>query len=205
MIRISTCTLLALAVMMSASTPAQAQWVVAPYVGINLAGDTEFRRGGPGVSVTYFAGRLGFEFDLERYNHFFKDKDVAHWVSNNCGVGAPGQPCTDLNTDAIGFMGNVVAALGVKGADHWHPYVVAGVGLIRSWITDPSQTIPDTDQNNVALDLGGGTIYSFNKRIGLRGDMRYFRAFVDPDTSAGFYANNYGFLRATVGVTFGLP
>jgi hypothetical protein len=203
MIRVSRSILLASAVIMSTAVPARAQWVVAPYIGVNLAGDTEFRRGGPGVSVAYFAGRLGFEFDVERYNHFFKDADVAHWVVNNCGVGPTNQPCTDLNTDAIGFMGNVVAVLPAKG--NWHPYAVAGVGVIRSWITDPSKTIPDTDQNDLALDVGGGAIYSFNKRFGLRGDARYFRAFVDSDTSAGFYSNNYGFLRATVAVTVGLP
>ena len=72
--------LLALAAIAWTATPAQAQWVVTPYLGINLAGDAEFRRGGPGVSVAFVGERLGFEFDVERYNHFFKDKDMAHLV-----------------------------------------------------------------------------------------------------------------------------
>jgi len=49
-------------------------------LGINLAGDAEFRRGGPGVSIAFVGERLRFEFDVERYNHFFKDKDMAHLV-----------------------------------------------------------------------------------------------------------------------------
>ena len=65
------------------AAPAQAQWVVTPYLGINLAGDAEFRRGGPGASGGYLGDRLGFEFDVQRYNHFFKDKNV-DLVPNNC-------------------------------------------------------------------------------------------------------------------------
>lgn len=75
-------------VVASTAVPAQAQWVVTPYLGINLAGDAEFRRGGPGVSGGYFGDRLGFEFDLQRYHHFFKDKNV-DLVPNNCAPGAP--------------------------------------------------------------------------------------------------------------------
>jgi hypothetical protein len=67
----------------SMAAPAQAQWVATPYLGMNLAGDAEFRRGGPGGSVGYFGDQVGFEFDVERYHHFFKDKNV-DLVPNNC-------------------------------------------------------------------------------------------------------------------------
>src|SRR5262245_56674737 len=43
---------------------------------MNLAGDAEFRRGGPGGSVGYFGSWLGFEFEVQRYHHFFKDTNV---------------------------------------------------------------------------------------------------------------------------------
>lgn len=199
------CILLVLAAIVWTAAPARAQWVVTPYLGINLAGDAEFRRGGPGVSAAYFGRRLGFECDLERYNHFFKDEDVAHLVQNNCGVGPQNQPCADLNTDAIGFMGNVVAPIRITGAKNWRPYATAGLGVIRSWVTDPSHTVADTDQNNLAVNVGGGVMYSLNNRIGLRGDARYLRAFVDEDKREGFYFNDYGFVRVTFGVTFGFP
>ena len=35
--------------------------------------------------------------------------------------------------------------------------------------------------------------------------MRYFQALVDEAERVGFYFNDYGFLRATFGVTFGFP
>ena len=204
MLRVQRCILLTLTATAWTVAPAQAQWDVTPYLGINLAGDAEFRRGGPGLSVA-FGERLRFEFDVERYNHFFKDKDLAHLVSNNCGVGPSDAPCTDLNTDAIGFMGNVMAPIRLADAKNWRPYAVAGLGVIRSWVTDPSNTVADTHQNNFAFDVGGGVMYSLNNRVALRGDVRYFLAFVDEDSRDGFYFNDYGFLRATFGVTFRFP
>jgi hypothetical protein len=65
--------------------------------------------------------------------------------------------------------------------------------------------VADTNQNNVAFSIGGGVMYALNGRVGLRGDLRYLSARVDEGERTGFYFNDYGFLRATVGVTFGFP
>jgi hypothetical protein len=146
------CILLTVTAIVCSAGPARAQWVVAPYLGINLAGDAEFRRGGPGLSVAYFIGRVGFEFDVERYNHFYKDVNVTGLVRNNCGVGPASEPCVDLNTDAIGYMGNIVAPIRFTGAQKWRPYAVAGLGVIHSWLTDPSHAVADTNQNNLAFN-----------------------------------------------------
>jgi opacity protein-like surface antigen len=193
--------LVAVLVVAGTAAPAQGQWVVTPYLGINLAGDVEFRRGGPGGSVGYFGDRLGFEFDFERYQHFFKDEDVANLVPNNCGVGPAGEPCVDLNTDAMSFMANVVVAIHSRGAKKWRPYGTGGLGVIHAWFDAPGDQY-DTDQNNLAFNLGGGVMYSLNDRVRLRGDLRYFHAFVDENKREGGYFKDYGFLRATFGITF---
>jgi opacity protein-like surface antigen len=188
---------LAVLALICTAAPAQAQWVASPYLGINLGGDAEFRRGGPGGSVGYFGGRLGFEFDVQRYHHFFKDKNV-DLVPNNCAPGV-GTPCVDLNTDAWSFMGNVVAPILSKGAK-WRPYGTAGFGVIHAWIEGPGDEY-DIDQNNPAFNVGGGVVYSLNDRVGLRGDLRYIRAFVDESKREGGYFKDYGFVHATFGVT----
>jgi hypothetical protein len=180
---------------------AQAQVVVTPYLGINLAGDAEFRRGGPGVSGGYFGDRLGFEFDVQRYHHFFKDKNI-DLIPNNCAPGAS-LPCIDLNTDAWGFMGNVVAPIRGKAAK-WRPYGTAGLGVIHAWVEGPGDQY-DVGQDNLAFDVGGGGMYSVKGRVALRGDVRYFRAFLDEEKREGGYFKDYGFLRATFGVTFKFP
>ena len=188
------------------AAPARAQWVVTPYLGINLAGDGEFRRGGPGLTVGYIGDRRGFEFDFERYNHFFKDRDIANLIPNNCGVGPAvglaSELCTDANTDAMSFIANVVAPIRFKGAKNRRPCATAGFGVIRAWVDDPSHQLVDTDQNNLGCNFGGAVMYSLNDRAALRGDLRYSRAFVDENRREGGYYKDYGFLRATVGVTF---
>src|SRR5262245_30422041 len=111
-------------------------------------------------------------------------------------------PCTDIDTDAMGFMGNVLVPIRIQGAPKWRPYGSAGLGVIHAW----SQGEPvDRDQNDLAFNGGAGLQYLLSNRIGLRGDLRYFRAFVDEDKADGVYFNDYGFWRATLGVTFGFP
>jgi hypothetical protein len=41
--------------------------------------------------------------------------------------------------------------------------------------------------------------------VRLRGDLRYFRAFVDEDKREGGYLKDYEFWRASVGLTFAFP
>ena len=194
----------------AASTPAtaHAQWLITPYLGVNVAGDVELAKGGPGVSAGYFVGPLGFEFDYERYQHFFKDSRVSPVDPSappNCMViqgDLERQPCTDIDTDAAGFMGNIVVPLGGGRASKWRPYGAAGLGVIRAW-TNEQQT--DRHQNDIGYNAGGGVMYSLGRHVGLRGDVRYFRVLVDESASANVYVEDYGFWRVAFGVTFGFP
>jgi opacity protein-like surface antigen len=177
------------------AAPAQAQWVATPYLGVNIAGDVEEGKGGPGGSIGYFGGGIGFEFDFERYIHFFEDADVAHLVPD---------PRLDMDTDAISFMGNVVAPFRIRGSTKLRPYGAAGLGMIRATFDGTGDQF-DTDQNNVGFNAGGGVLYALNGVVGLRGDVRYFRALVDEDQREGGFFRDYGFWRMTLGVTFGFP
>jgi opacity protein-like surface antigen len=169
--------------------------MVTPYLGVNVAGDVETSKGGPGVSIGYVGGLFGFELDVQRYHHFFKDSDVSGVVPD---------PRIDLDTDATSVMGNVVAPIRLPRVAKLRPYGAAGFGMIRT-IFDTSQEQADADQNNFGFNIGGGMIYSFNDRVGLRGDLRYFRALVDEEAVDGGFSTDYGFWRAGVGVTFQFP
>jgi Outer membrane protein beta-barrel domain len=189
--------------MVGCAAPAYAQWEVTPYLGVNIGGDVEFRRGGPGASVGYLGSRLGFEFEFQRYQHFFKDSEISPrdpTAPPNCTPAVSmGTSCTDLNTRAWSFMGNVVAPLRSKRAK-WRPYGIAGLGVIHPWIEGPGDQYPIA-QNNTAVNAGGGVIYVLNNHVGLRGDLRYFRAFVDESKREGAYFKDYGWVRAAFGVT----
>ena len=201
MMRCRCFTILAVTVVAWTAAPADAQWIVAPYVAANVAGDVEQGKGGPGVSISYLGDRLGFEFDLARYQHFFKDADVFPLDPSappNCTPGVTGA-CTDIDTDAVGVMGNVVLPIRVQAAAKWHPFGSAGVGMIRAWTNEEGRA-----QNNFSFNVGGGVAYRLNTRVGLRGDLRYFRALVRQGEPDGIRVTDYGFVRASVGVTFGL-
>jgi opacity protein-like surface antigen len=198
--RLGFCFLLSLAVTSSTATPAQAQWIATPYLGVNLAGDAELRRGGVAGAVGFLGGKLGVEFDVERHHHFFKDRNV-DVIPNNCGPAATAA-CTDLNTRAWRFMGNVIVPLRGKGAA-WRPYASAGAGVIRPWIQGPGD-LYDVSQSDPAFSVGAGVMRTLSDRFALRADLRYLRGMVDESQRTGAYFRDYGFVHATVGVTIRL-
>ena len=152
----------------------------------------------------YFGTDLGFELDFQRYRHFFKDSEISPLdpaAPPNCRPGISG-PCTDINTDAFGFMGNVVVPIRIQGATKWRPYGTAGLGWIHAWANGASAQ-EHRSQNDLGFNVGGGVTYSLGERVGLRSDLRYFRAFADKNEPEGVYFKNYGFLRLTLGLTFG--
>jgi hypothetical protein len=193
------------------AVPAHAQWLITPYLGANVAGDVELGKGGPGVSVGFVGfvgGSLGFEFDLQRYQHFFKDSRVFPLdptAPPNC-TGVQGnldrQPCTDIDTDAVSFMGNIVVPIRRQRASKWLFYGSAGLGMIRGWTNERDI---DRHQDDIGFNTGGGLMYSLGRRVGLRGDVRYFRVLVDENDSGNVYFEDYGFWRVTLGLTFGFP
>ena len=205
MMRLRRCVLLTVAVVAWTAAPGQAQWMIAPYLGVNVAGGVEQGKGGPGGSAGYRGGRLGFEFDVMRYQHFFKDSEVFPRdpaAAPNCrpAAGEGPAPCTDIDTDAMSLMGNVVLAVRTQGAPKWRPYGTAGLGVIRAWTNER-----DRHQNNFGFNAGGGVMYSLGKHVGLRGDLRYFRVLVDQNTPEGVLFRDYGFLRVSFGIGVEFP
>lgn len=179
--------------------PAAAEWHVTAHVAGNIAGDVEIVKGGPGGSIGYVGDRLGFELDLERYQHFFKDAEIVPLnpaAAPNCTPGIT-SACSDINTDAFGLSANLIAPFRPRDAK-WRPYATAGLGLIRAWTQEPGT---DRTQNNPGFNAGGGLMASLSRRVGVRADLRYIRAFADETQTDAVYPKDYGFWRASVGVT----
>ena len=72
-------------------------------------------------------------------------------------------------------MGNLV--VGCRTRRGVRPYVVGGVGLIRTNVDDIGSVFDVNTKNDFGLDVGGGVMGFFSKNVGLRGDIRYFRGF----------------------------
>jgi hypothetical protein len=74
------------------------------------------------------------------------------------------------------------------------------MGVIHAWIEDAGPY--NTSQENLAINMGGGALRRLNDWLALRGDVGYFRAFVDEEKREGAYFKDYQFARVELGLTF---
>ena len=77
------------------------------------------------------------------------------------------------------------------------------VGLLRGKVEGVDQFF-DVDNNSFGMDLGGGVMGFFSDNVGVRGDVRYFRALTDPEADDEFDVSlgKFRFWRGTAGVIF---
>jgi opacity protein-like surface antigen len=187
MVRFALSTVSASLLLVMTAAPARADWLVTPFVGSAFGGDTTSQH------VTYGAA----------------------WMSHGIvGVEFDGSIAPDLHDEDDGVIlgiadSNVTTAMGslVIGAPFGEPgvrpYVVAGAGLIRSRVSDAGD-IFDFDENSFGINIGGGLHVFVTDKIGIRGDLRYFRSLRDEDSGddVDLELGSFDFWRASVGATF---
>jgi len=190
-----------------APVPAAADWLLTPFIGTTFGGSADFDDGLPGgdeferqftygASLSWMgAGIVGFEFDFGYSPNYFEtlaDTDDEFTFAD------------DSNVTTLMFNVLVGAPIGGQSGPGIRPYGVAGLGLIRTQAESVSNFF-DIDSNDWGMNLGAGVIGFFGDDIGIRGDVRYFRAFEgggDDDEFPDFELADFDFWRATVGVTF---
>ncbi len=195
----------ALFLIVSAATPSKvsAEWWFTPFVGTAFGGSAELadvfqtaevdfeRRLTYGASLQWVgSGAVGFEFDFGYSPNFFETATLDDEEFDFSG---------DSNVTTA--MANVVVAAR-SGAIR--PYASGGIGLIRSSVGSPEDFFDDVDTNDFGFNVGGGVAGFFSDRVGLRGDIRYFRSLQDnePDGEFDLSIGSFQFWRGTVGVVF---
>ncbi len=186
----------------SAAAPAKASadWLFTPFLGstfggsANLGGQSgdfkdEFERKlnyGASLAATG-AGPIGFELDFGYSPNFFGLSD-----DTNFNLTGDGNVTT--------LTGNLLIG---PSSGRVRPYVVGGVGLIRSKVDNPSQFFDKVSTNDFGVDAGAGIIGLFSENVGLRGDILFFRSLQDNDpNSFDLSLGSFKFWRGTLGVTF---
>jgi opacity protein-like surface antigen len=111
------------------------------------------------------------------------------------------------NNTVLNLMGNVIIGIPIGGTHGGgvRPYVVGGLGLIRTQIDGGTVAKISSSDNMFGWDAGGGVMGYFNDHVGLRGDLRYLRATSDLKsgvTSLDLSGNQLHFWRASIGVVF---
>jgi opacity protein-like surface antigen len=187
---------------LGAATPASADWLFTPYLGVTFGGAANFGDVGDlednfekkmtyGGSLTWMgAGIIGFEVDFGSTPNFFENTTG----EGNFGFG-------DSNVTSL--MGNLVigAPIGGQTGVGIRPYGSAGIGLLRSNVGF-EDFVDDVNRNELGLNLGAGAHVFFNDNVGLRGDIRYFRGLQGGDEELDLDLEDFNFWRGTIGVTF---
>ena len=198
--------ILAGAVSTVAPRHASADWIVTPFVGWNTGGAADVSGSGGeafsnkfehkvdyGVSIAGMGdGIAGFELDFGYSPNFFE-------------TGTTGEGFDFTNDSNVTTLtGNLI--LGAPAGGHGgsvRPYVVGGVGLIRTNVQDTAGFFDVTSKNDFGFDAGAGIMGFFAQNVGIRGDFRYFRTFKGTtDNPTGLDLSNFHFWRGSVGVSF---
>lgn len=146
--------------------PAAAEIVMTPYAGRTFSGDATEEARQYGGSISFGGGTFGFEIDGSYTPEFFGAVPAFSVLDE------------ERENNVTTLMGNVV--LGPRFSDgRGRLYVVAGAGLMKTRVEDRDDFF-DVDRSDFGVSAGGGAQFFFNDRLGLRGDVRYFRDLRDP-------------------------
>jgi hypothetical protein len=168
---------------LSAVRPAAADALVTANVGRVFSGDVDESQTSYGASVGFMgAGVFGFEVEGTYTPDFFGDTDT--------GAG---------NNNVSTLMANVILGAPIGAG---RIYASGGAGLMKFRVPDVDQFF-DVDRNDFGVNVGGGAMVFFGDRVGLRGDIRYYRdvhesATGDFDVDLG----GFNYWRGAIGVTF---
>lgn len=147
-------------------TPAQARadFLLSPYIGGNVGGDTVQTQTNFGVSVAWMGARIiGWQFD-------------AGWAPDFFDLGEPAGSALINKSSVSTYMFNVILGAPVSGTSgrSVRPYGSAGIGAIH---TKVGSDLGLVDQHNTDFgwNAGAGTMGFFSPHVGVQGDVRYFQ------------------------------
>lgn len=175
---------------------ARAEGLIIPFVGANFGGDSgkdfgdavNSNRFNYGVSIAFMgAGVVGVEADISYSPDFYGKSDLG-------------------GSSNLSFMGNLILGIPFGGQQGFgvRPYAIGGIGMIRSEVNAFGEPFKVTE-NQFGWDFGGGVMVFFGNRVGLRGEVRYFRAFDDFEflgIDSGDATGAVDFTRGSLGLLF---
>ena len=203
--RFALTSVLALVLFAGVPASASADWMFTPFIGMNWGGTAGFNQAGAdfeddferrmnfGASLSWMgAGIAGFELDFGFSPNFFE---------NTAGGGDFAFGDSNVTT----LMANVKigAPFGGQHGGGIRPYASGGVGLIKTRIDDP-QDVFKVNSTDWGFNAGAGVAGFFSDKVGIQGDVRYFRSLEDnePDNQFDVGLGSFRFWRGTVGLIF---
>jgi hypothetical protein len=174
---------------------AGADWIVTPFAGLKIGGDTNLVDLDQGAGATKLTlggsvgllddGVLGIEADFGYSPRFFETTRGRLVFSSS----------------VITLMGNVIVTTPRElTRESLRPYLIGGLGLMHATIDDVAGVF-QVHSNLLGLSVGGGAIGGVTARTSLRFDLRHFKNISKEDAQVGFGTTRLGFWRLTAGLT----
>lgn len=170
-----------------------------PFIGYNAGGGLLDAISQGGLSITkpksygasilfWGPGLLAGELDFGYNPGFFDDFNLTKVGASN-----------NLTTLTLNFVLGPTFFIGENM--RIRPYGLIGGGLMRSKIDEFVQHLSFSDtQNFGVVDIGAGVYFYPIKRIGVRGDVRYFRGVGANDSEKGYGLLDWNVYRISVGL-----
>ncbi len=92
------------------------------------------------------------------------------------------------DTNVISYMANAIGAMPLGADGQFVPFVSGGFGAIQAFadVLSADGTTHGNQNSQWGTNLGGGVMAFANNRFGVRGDVRYYRAFTDNNLTGSF-------------------
>ena len=183
--------LASLVALLAVPAHARAEGFISPLIGFNFGGDAscpsiencENKRLNYGLALGATGSIFGFEEEFAYANDFFGTAPT-------------------LSSSVLTVMSSVMLSPKIGPI---RPYLLTGLGLIKTHVEFTSASLLTTDNNNFGWDIGGGVTVSVAPHVGVRGDIRYFHSFQDLGV-LGFSPGNskldFGRAAAALNFTF---
>jgi hypothetical protein len=169
---------------------ARADVLLTPFAGITFGGSGESTGSFGGALGFMGAGIFGFEAEVAYTPSFFDSEDFEFIDSDN----------------AVSVMGNLILGAPIGGTEGRgvRPYATVGLGVLKTNVNSSNQLFGNVSNTDFGVNAGVGLMAFFSDHVGLRGDVRYFRALTDPDEDNEFDIDfgGFHFWRGSVGLTF---
>jgi opacity protein-like surface antigen len=166
--RLIAATTAALVLLVGAARDARAQeGFISPFVGYDFGGDSSCAKVSPCEDK-----RLNAGFTLGVTGNVFGFEEEFAWAKDFFGT-AP-----NISSSVFTAMSN---AMLIPNIGPVRPYLLAGLGLIKTHVELSPSSLLTLDNNNFGWDVGGGLIVNFAPHLGVRGDIRYFHSFQNLD------------------------
>ena len=181
----------------------RSSWLVTAFVGSNFGTNHENIALDGGGSLD-FGGQLAYLFRGTIGGEF-----IADFVPN------VGDNLAFANEPHVNsYMGNIIAAIPLGASGRYQPYMSGGAGVIQlnvdlfDDISDPASSTFSSSNSKPGANFGGG-VMAFADHFGVRGDVRYYKAFSDTIPLAPFgggevinhiVLNGLGFWRGNIGL-----